>query len=66
MSLSFSKMMLCWHCTVSVCGRREEVDERGETDRVGATIFPGLVKVTRGGMPGAQENIQVSFSQNRS
>ena len=33
MSLSFSKMMLCWHCTVSVCGRREEVDERGETDR---------------------------------
>ncbi|KAF9475097.1 hypothetical protein BDN70DRAFT_884098 [Pholiota conissans] len=32
--------------------------ERGETDRVGATIFPGLVKVTRGGMPGAQENVQ--------
>ncbi len=23
--------------------------ERGEADRVGATVFPGLVKVTRGG-----------------
>jgi hypothetical protein len=35
--------------------------ERGEMDRVGATIFPGLVKVTRGPMtPGGQstENIQ--------
>lgn len=36
--------------------------ERGEPDRVGATIFPGLVKVTRGPMtPGGEhtENIQV-------
>jgi hypothetical protein len=32
--------------------------ERGETDRVGATIFPGLVKVTRGGVPGAPETAQ--------
>ncbi|KJA19501.1 hypothetical protein HYPSUDRAFT_44264 [Hypholoma sublateritium FD-334 SS-4] len=32
--------------------------ERGETDRVGATIFPGLVKVTRGGTPGAPETAQ--------
>lgn len=35
--------------------------ERGDTDRVGATIFPGLVKVTRGPMtPGGRtvENIQ--------
>ena len=35
--------------------------ERGETDRVGATIFPGLVKVTRGGTPGAPETAQVSI-----
>lgn len=37
--------------------------ERGELDRVGATIFPGLVKVTRGpaSVPGQpDENIQVS------
>jgi hypothetical protein len=35
--------------------------ERGETDRVGATIFPGLVKITRGGIvPGMEENMQVS------
>ena len=35
--------------------------ERGETDRVGATIFPGLVKITRGPVtPGRQnaENVQ--------
>lgn len=32
------------------------LSERGETDRVGATIFPGLVKVTRG--PAQGENIQ--------
>ncbi|KAF5327648.1 hypothetical protein D9619_004139 [Psilocybe cf. subviscida] len=33
--------------------------ERGETDRVGATIFPGLVKITRGGIvPGMEENMQ--------
>jgi hypothetical protein len=35
--------------------------ERGEIDRVGATIFPGLVKVTRGPVtPGRQsaENVQ--------
>lgn len=37
--------------------------ERGEADRVGATIFPGLVKVTRGPLlPTGQhgDNIQVS------
>jgi hypothetical protein len=35
--------------------------ERGEVDRVGATIFPGLVKVTRGsGGPAAEENVQVN------
>jgi len=33
------------------------LSERGETDRVGATIFPGLVKVTRGPGQGS-ENIQ--------
>jgi hypothetical protein len=35
--------------------------ERGDMDRVGATIFPGLVKVTRGPMtPGGQstDNVQ--------
>ncbi|KDR78967.1 hypothetical protein GALMADRAFT_94170 [Galerina marginata CBS 339.88] len=33
--------------------------ERGETDRVGATIFPGLVKVSRGGtIPGMEETVQ--------
>lgn len=39
-------------------------NERGEEDKVGATIFPGLVKVTRGpigpdGKPG--ENMQVGL-----
>lgn len=37
------------------------MSERGETDRVGAAIFPGLVKVTRGPMtPGGQtaENVK--------
>lgn len=33
--------------------------ERGELDRVGATIFPGLVKVTRGPEEEAG-NVQVS------
>ncbi|KAF8905079.1 hypothetical protein CPB84DRAFT_1727449 [Gymnopilus junonius] len=33
--------------------------ERGETDRVGATIFPGLVKVSRTGtVPGMEETVQ--------
>ena len=38
--------------------------ERGELDRVGATIFPGLVKVSRmTGISGTQETVQVmSFS----
>lgn len=37
--------------------------ERGETDRVGATIFPGLVKVSRAvTAPGMEENVQVSIS----
>lgn len=32
------------------------MSEQGDTDRVGATIFPGLVKVTRGPpTPGGQE-----------
>ena len=38
--------------------------ERGEFDRVGATIFPGLVKVSRGPLlPNGQQgdNVQVSF-----
>lgn len=38
--------------------------ERGEPDRVGATIFPGLVKVSRGPpLPNGQhgDNVQVSF-----
>ncbi|KAG2348027.1 hypothetical protein BDR05DRAFT_875197 [Suillus weaverae] len=30
--------------------------ERGEQDRVGATIFPGLVKVTRGSVPATEQN----------
>ena len=37
------------------------LSEQGEADRVGATIFPGLVKVTRGPMvPGGQapESVQ--------
>ncbi|KIJ67026.1 hypothetical protein HYDPIDRAFT_26435 [Hydnomerulius pinastri MD-312] len=41
--------------------RRCLKSERGDIDRVGATIFPGLVKVSRGPMlPGgqSQENIQ--------
>jgi hypothetical protein len=41
--------------------KRCMMSERSETDRVGATIFPGLVKVTRGPMtPGGQttENVQ--------
>ncbi|KIJ12786.1 hypothetical protein PAXINDRAFT_136667 [Paxillus involutus ATCC 200175] len=41
--------------------RRCMRSERGEVDRVGATIFPGLVKVSRGPMlPGgqSQENVQ--------
>lgn len=34
--------------------------ERGEIDRVGATIFPGLVKVTRPVIgPSLDENVQV-------
>ncbi|KAF7976616.1 hypothetical protein HWV62_2284 [Athelia sp. TMB] len=37
--------------------KRCMLSERGETDRVGATIFPGLVKVTRGPGNGG-ENIQ--------
>lgn len=42
--------------------------ERGEVDRVGATIFPGLVKVTRGpelppGHVGTVENVQVCLQQ---
>jgi hypothetical protein len=39
-------------------------NERGEIDRVGATIFPGLVKVQRGALlPSGQhgENVQVAF-----
>lgn len=36
--------------------------ERGETDRVGATIFPGLAKVSRGGT-GTDETIQVRAGQ---
>jgi len=33
--------------------------ERGETDRVGATIFPGLVKVSRAATePGKEETVQ--------
>lgn len=33
--------------------------ERGETDRVGATIFPGLVKVSRAAtVPGMEETVQ--------
>lgn len=38
--------------------------ERGELDRVGATIFPGLVKVTRGPpLPSGEhgDNVQVYF-----
>lgn len=41
--------------------KRCMLSERGEADRVGATIFPGLVKVTRGPMtPGGQaaESVQ--------
>jgi len=37
------------------------LSEKGDADRVGATIFPGLVKVTRGPLtPGGQaaESIQ--------
>jgi hypothetical protein len=35
--------------------------ERGEVDRVGATIFPGLVKVTRAASgPTIEENLQVN------
>jgi hypothetical protein len=34
--------------------------ERGEMDRVGATIFPGLVKVTRTGGPAIDDNVQVN------
>jgi len=37
--------------------KRCMLSERGESDRVGATIFPGLVKVSRGPGGGA-ENIQ--------
>jgi hypothetical protein len=36
--------------------RRCLKSERGEQDRVGATIFPGLVKVTRGGVPATEQN----------
>lgn len=36
--------------------RRCHKSERGEQDRVGATIFPGLVKVTRGGVPATDQN----------
>jgi len=36
------------------------MSERGEVDRVGATIFPGLVKVTRAASgPTIEENLQV-------
>lgn len=35
--------------------------ERGEVDRVGATIFPGLVKVSRAATaPSMEETVQVS------
>jgi hypothetical protein len=35
------------------------LSERGDIDRVGATVFPGLVKVTRGpAKPGNEENMQ--------
>lgn len=35
--------------------------ERGEVDRVGATIFPGLVKVSRAASsPGMEETVQVN------
>jgi len=37
------------------------LSEQGDTDRVGATIFPGLVKVTRNSTPGGNQgpdNIQ--------
>ncbi|KAG2145374.1 uncharacterized protein EDB93DRAFT_1241198 [Suillus bovinus] len=36
--------------------RRCLKSERGEQDRVGATIFPGLVKVTRGGVAVTEQN----------
>lgn len=40
--------------------------ERGETDRVGATIFPGLVKVSRAAtVPGMEETVQVRKTQSR-
>lgn len=37
--------------------RRCLKSECGEVDRVGATVFPGLVKVSRGNMSG-QDNVQ--------
>jgi len=41
--------------------------ERGETDRVGATIFPGLVKVSRTSTePGKEETVQVSKTRSQS
>jgi len=42
--------------------RRCLKSERGEPDRVGATIFPGLVKVTKGGTQSMEQNQETAHT----